>query len=103
LYTSSPDTLYNDSIFFTNLIHKFFILMHLLHSSTCFEHYCALLQEDNSINTASGTVRFVGFGNSMSAQFITDDTRCGTNTIFPPEDEHNNARNMYRSKINVLK
>jgi len=22
-------------------MHKFFILIHLLHSSTCFEHYCA--------------------------------------------------------------
>jgi len=42
--------------FFTNLMHKFFILIHLLHSSTCFEHYCAHLQEDNCINTASGIV-----------------------------------------------
>jgi len=24
----------------------------------------------------------------------SDDTRCCTNTIFPPEDEHNSARNM---------
>ena len=38
----------HDSLFvFTNLMHKFFILLHLLHSSTCFEHYCAHLQEDN--------------------------------------------------------
>jgi hypothetical protein len=42
--------------FFNNLVHKFFILIHLLHSSTCFEHYCAHLQEDNCINTASGIV-----------------------------------------------
>jgi len=28
----------NYSIFFTNLIHKFFISIHLLHSTTCFEH-----------------------------------------------------------------
>ena len=42
--------------FFTNLMHKFFILIHLLHSSTCFEHYCAHLLEDNCINTASGIV-----------------------------------------------
>jgi len=46
--------------FFTNLIHKFFILIHLLHSSTCFEHYCAHLQEDNCINTASGIVKLFG-------------------------------------------
>ena len=43
-------------LFFTNLMHKFFILIHLLHSSTCFGHYCAHLQEDNCINTASGIV-----------------------------------------------
>jgi len=28
-------------------------LIHLLLSSTCFEHYCARLQEDNCIRTAS--------------------------------------------------
>jgi len=44
------------SLFFTNLMHKFFILMHLVYSCTCFEHYCAHLQEDNCINTASGIV-----------------------------------------------
>ena len=32
----------------------------------------------------------------------SDDTR-GTNTICPPEDEHNSVRNMYRSIINILK
>jgi len=32
--------------FLTNVMHKFFILIHLLHSSTSFEHYCAHLQED---------------------------------------------------------
>jgi len=46
--------------FLTNLMHKFFILIHLLHSSTCFEHYCAYLQEDNSINTVSGIVTLFG-------------------------------------------
>jgi len=35
---------------------QFFISKNLLHSSTCFEHYCAHLQEDNCINTASGIV-----------------------------------------------
>jgi len=43
-------------VFLTNLMHKFFILISLLHSSTCFEHYCAHIQEDNCINTASGIV-----------------------------------------------
>ena len=28
-------------VYFTNLMHTFFILIHLLHSSTCFEHYYA--------------------------------------------------------------
>ena len=43
-------------IFFTNLMQKFFILIHLLYSSTCFEHYYAHLQEDNCISTAPGIV-----------------------------------------------
>ena len=36
---------HNIIVFFTNLMHKFFILVHLLHSSTCFEHYYAHPQE----------------------------------------------------------
>jgi len=32
-----------------------------------------------------------------------DGTTCCTNTICPPEDEHNGARNMLRNVINVLK
>jgi len=39
--------------FFTNVMHKFFILIHLLHSSTCFEHNYAHLQEDNCITSVS--------------------------------------------------
>jgi len=39
-------------------MHKFFILTHLLYSSTCFEHYYAHLQEDNCISTASVIVTF---------------------------------------------
>jgi len=42
--------------FFSNLMSKFFILIHLLYSSTCFEHYYAHLQEDNCIKIASGIV-----------------------------------------------
>jgi len=48
-------------VFFTNLIHKFFILIYLLYSSICFEHYCAHLQEDICINTASGIVTVFGW------------------------------------------
>ena len=53
-------SLYKDDLFFTKLMHKFFILIHLLHSSTCFEDYCAQLQEDNCINTASVIVNNFG-------------------------------------------
>ena len=31
-------------VFFTNLMHKFFNLIQLLYSSTCFEHHYAHLQ-----------------------------------------------------------
>ena len=47
-------------VFFTDLNHKFFILTHLLNSSTCFEHYYAHLQEDNCISTTSGIVSVFG-------------------------------------------
>ena len=49
---------YND---LTNLMHKFFILIRLLYSCTCFEHCCAHLQEENCINTASGVVTIFGW------------------------------------------
>ena len=38
-------------VFFTNLMHKFSISIHLLHSSTCFEHYYAHLQEEKIVLT----------------------------------------------------
>ena len=89
-------------VFFTNLMHKFFISIHLLHSSTCFEHYCAHLQEDSCISTASGIVTVFRWLFSTQVKRLlseqspkeSDDTRCCTNTIWPPEDEHNSARNM---------
>ena len=40
-------------------MHKFFILIHLLYFSTCFEHYYAHLQEGNCIITASAIVSLV--------------------------------------------
>ena len=43
-------------VLFTNLTHKFFILIHSLYSSTCFEHYYAHIQEDSCVSTASGIV-----------------------------------------------
>ena len=43
-------------VFFTNLMLKFFILIHLFYSSICFELYYAHLQENNCISTAPGIV-----------------------------------------------
>ena len=42
-------------------MHEFFILIHLLHSSTCFGHYFAHLQEDNCVDTTSGIVTLFGW------------------------------------------
>jgi len=63
--------------FFTNLMNKFFILICLLHSSTCFEQYCAHLQEDNCISTASGIVtvfRWV-FGTEVTGGWLDNLTQ----------------------------
>jgi len=49
-------TVFGLIFFFSNLMYKFFILIHLLYSSTCFEHCYAHLEEDNCISTASGIV-----------------------------------------------
>ena len=73
------DSEHNGTLFFNNLMHKFFILIHLLHSSTCFEHYCAHLQEDNCINTASDFVTR-NLCTEQSPKEI-DVTRCCVNTI----------------------
>jgi len=56
--------------FFTNLMHKFFILIHF---STCFEHFCAHLQdrlrEESSRNLCT-----------EQSPKESDDTRCCVNT-----------------------
>jgi hypothetical protein len=49
-----------------------------------------ILRRPNCINTASGIVTLK-----------SDNTRCCINTIWPPEDEHNLARNMQRTVIYV--
>ena len=85
------------SISFTNLMYKLFILIHLLYSSTCFEHYCAHLQEDkvllvryliSSLSLGDCSVHRVreSSGNLCTEQSPkdSDDTRCCTNTIYPP-------------------
>ena len=53
-------------VFFYQLDARIFMLIHLLLSSICFEHYCAHLQEDNCISTASGIVTV--FGRLFSTQ-----------------------------------
>ena len=53
-----------------------FNLMRLLYFSTCFEHYCAHLQEDNCISTASGIVTVFRW------LFSTQDTRGLCTVVF---------------------
>ena len=75
--------------FFTNLMYKFFILIHLLHSSTCFEHYCAHLHRTivlvhdlvSSLSLGDCSVhrlREESSRNFCTEQFLkqNDDTRC---------------------------
>jgi hypothetical protein len=47
---------YNDSLFSLTWCTYSLFIIHFLHSSTCFEHYYAYLQEVNCISTASGIV-----------------------------------------------
>ena len=54
------------SIFITKLMHKVLILIHLLYSSTCFEHHYAHLQEDKLYQYSiwyrhSLTVQYTGY------------------------------------------
>ena len=76
LLTAHPNIM---SLFLTNLMHTFFMLIHLLHSSTCFEHYCAHLQEDNCINTAYGIATLFGWLFSTKLREFSR-TRCCVNT-----------------------
>jgi len=88
--------LFDSLFFFTNLIHKFFILINLLRPSTRLEHHCAHIQEDNCINTAFGIVTVFrwlfstqvtrGIESCLSlcteqSPKDSDDTRCCVNTI----------------------
>jgi len=56
--------------FFNNLMHKLFILIHLLYSSACFEHYCVIFRRI-----------IVLVQHLVSSPKETDVTRCCTNTI----------------------
>jgi hypothetical protein len=91
-------------------------LLNLLHSSTCFEHYYAHLQEDLIVSIQHLVPDFITprrwpFGaqvnlcteQSPKERVTISGTRCCTSAICPPEDEHNSARNTYRNIINVLK
>jgi len=71
---------------------KFFILIHVLNSSTCFEHYYAHCQEDNEHSiwyrhSLWVTVQYTGYERSSrnlrteQSPKDSDDTRCCTNTI----------------------
>jgi len=79
--------------FFTNLLLKFFILIHLLHFSTCFEHYFAHLQEGRllvqhlvwSLSLGDCSVhRLRESSHNLCTEQSpkeSDNTRCCTNTI----------------------
>jgi hypothetical protein len=89
-------------VFFTNLMNKFFISLHLLHFSTCFKHYYDHPQEVK-IALLQPLVSLLSLGDS-SVHGLT----CVLNShlqrvtipealliqFWPPEDEHNNARNI---------
>ena len=86
-------------------------LISLLHSSTCFEHCCARHQEVKFYYTASGIItlcRWPPGAHVLSqpvhgtATYRCDDTRCCIIQFWPPDDEHNSARNMQRNIINLL-
>ena len=62
-------------------MHKSFILIHLIYSSTRFEHYYAHLQEDKCIRTASDIITLFRWLFSTQSPKESDDTRCCTNTI----------------------
>ena len=66
-----------------------------------------ILRRTNCITAASGIVPLYKWSYSVPVESAlnrhtvqpfteNDDTRCYNNTICPPEDEHNTARNMLR-------
>jgi len=67
----------------------YFHIIHLLKSSTCFEHYPAHLQEVYVVIVYMQSLTI------PEAAYIQLRRR-------PPEDEQGNARNMQRMLINVL-
>jgi len=97
-------------------------IIHLLNSSTCFEHYPARLQKvyviivhmQLLVSPLSAGDCPVHRLRKNSSSFLTgaQDSHLQTVTIpeaayiqlrrRPPEDEQGNARNMYRILINVL-
>jgi len=81
----------------------------LLYTSTCFEHYVLIISRSKLYYTASGIVTPVG-GRQVHrlredlfflsqpvhwmATYSCDDTRSCIIQFWPPDDEHNSARNM---------
>jgi len=80
-----------------------------------------IIRRSNSINAASGIVTLCKWPSGMQDEgFViqverepldlhtgrplteSDYTRCYINTIWPPDDEYDVARKMYRTEINVL-
>ena len=75
-------------------MHKFLIylyIIHLLKSSTCFEHYPAHLQEVHVVTVYSF---LTGAQDSHLQRVTIPEAECIQLGRGPPEDEQDNARNM---------
>ena len=86
-------SIYNLSNWPTECTNSCFIIS-LLHSNTCFEHYCAH-HEVKLYYTASRIVTHCRCaGAHRTATYGVWRYRLLYNKIWPPDDEHNSARNM---------
>ena len=98
---------------FTNLMHKFFntfiIYLYMFRGLICSSSgghvvYCNIWYLVSSLSLGVCSVhRLTCAPNSHLKRVTIPDTICCTNTICPPEDEHNSPRNMQKSIINILK
>jgi len=81
----------------TNLTHFF---MYLFNVSTCFKRTALIIRRSNCINTSSGMISLckwlLGMPDRHTKQSLTqtNHTRWCINTIWSPDDERCDARNM---------
>jgi len=72
-----------------------FSLLHLT-SSLGFTSLVTTFLLQYCFNNTAGLILFYFINIRSLTYFQSDDTRCRTNTLWPPEDEHGTARNMSR-------